>query len=541
MDFLAVLNEIDNFIWGPPLLVLLVGTGILLTIRLHLLQIFKLPKALSLIFRAQNAGSGDIDSFKALCTALSATVGTGNIVGVATAIHAGGPGALFWMWMAAFFGMATKYAEGLLAVKYRETDEKGEIAGGPMYYIKNGMGEKYKWLGGLFAFFGVLVAYFGIGTFAQVNSIVDITKMTIGLDPVWTGAILTIFVAAITIGGLQSIAAAASRIVPAMAFIYFLSTIGVLLVFADKVPAAVSMIFESAFTTTAATGGFLGATVMMAMKNGVARGVFSNESGLGSAPIVAAAAKTKWPAEQGLISMTGTFIDTIVICTLTGLTLVVTGVWCGMENGAALTNAAFTSAFPVFGGYMLLIGLVLFAFTTILGWNYYGERCMIYLVGTKGVLPYRLVFILLVASGAFLKLEAIWILADIVNGLAEGLGEGFDLLFRRKAPERHADGCRRLLRRLPHRRQDVRWLKRPRTAGAARRNSEAHEVEPYEQRLVVDTLNGDIEIARQPARERAVELHARNLSEPREEMIAPRLQERALLVKLRLCDGGRKA
>ena len=371
MDFLAVLNEIDNFIWGPPLLVLLVGTGILLTIRLHLLQIFKLPKALSLIFRAQNAGSGDIDSFKALCTALSATVGTGNIVGVATAIHAGGPGALFWMWMAAFFGMATKYAEGLLAVKYRETDEKGEIAGGPMYYIKNGMGEKYKWLGGLFAFFGVLVAYFGIGTFAQVNSIVDITKMTIGLDPVWTGAILTIFVAAITIGGLQSIAAAASRIVPAM----------------------------------------------MAMRNGVARGVFSNESGLGSAPIVAAAAKTKWPAEQGLISMTGTFIDTIIICTLTGLTLVVTGVWCGMENGAALTNAAFTSAFPVFGGYMLLIGLVLFAFTTILGWNYYGERCMIYLVGTKGVLPYRLVFILLVASGAFLKLEAIWILADIVNGL----------------------------------------------------------------------------------------------------------------------------
>jgi len=416
MDFLTVLNEIDNFIWGPPLLVLLVGTGILLTIRLHLLQIFKLPKALSLIFRAQNAGSGDIDSFKALCTALSATVGTGNIVGVATAIHAGGPGALFWMWMAAFFGMATKYAEGLLAVKYRETDEKGEIAGGPMYYIKNGMGKKYKWLGGLFAFFGVLVAYFGIGTFAQVNSIVDITKMTIGLDPVWTGAILTIFVAAITIGGLQSIAAAASRIVPAMAFIYFLSTIGVLLVFADKVPAAVSMIFESAFTTTAATGGFLGATVMMAMRNGVARGGFSNESGLGSAPIVAAA-KTKWPAEQGLISMTGTFIDTIIICTLTGLTLVVTGVWCGMENGAALTNAAFTSAFPVFGGYMLLIGLVLFAFTTILGWNYYGERCMIYLVGTKGVLPYRLVFILLIASGAFLKLEAIWILADIVNGL----------------------------------------------------------------------------------------------------------------------------
>ncbi len=417
MDYLAILNEIDSFIWGPPLLVLLVGTGILLTVRLNLLQVFKLPKALNLIFRAQNAGSGDIDSFKALCTALSATVGTGNIVGVATAIHAGGPGALFWMWMAAFFGMATKYAEGLLAVKYRETDEKGEIAGGPMYYIKNGMGEKYKWLGTLFAVFGVGVAYFGIGTFAQVNAIVDITKMTLGVDPVWTAVILTILVAAITIGGLQSIASAASKIVPAMAVIYLICTTGVLIVFAEEVPAAVALILEAAFTPTAAAGGFLGATVMMAVRNGVARGVFSNESGLGSAPIVAAAAKTKWPAEQGLISMTGTFIDTIIICTLTGLTLVVTGAWNGPENGAALTNAAFTAAFPAFGGYMLMVGLVLFAFTTILGWNYYGERCMIYLVGVKGVLPYRLIFILLVASGAFLKLEAIWVLADIVNGL----------------------------------------------------------------------------------------------------------------------------
>ena len=417
MDFVALLNEIDSFIWGPPLLILLVGTGIWLTIRLQLLQIFRLPEALGLIFKAKNAGHGDIDSFKALCTALSATVGTGNIVGVATAIHAGGPGEIFWMWMAAFFGMARKYAEVVLAVKYRETDEKGDIAGGPMYYIKNGMGEKYKWLGTLFAIFGVGVAYFGIGTFAQVNAIVDITKMTIGVDPMWTAAVLTIFVAAITLGGLQSIAAAASKIVPAMAVIYFLSTIGVLIVFADQVPAAVMTIIESAFTPTAAAGGFLGATVMMAIRNGVARGVFSNESGLGSAPIVAAAAKTKWPAEQGLISMTGTFIDTIIICTLTGLTLVVTCAWCGRENGAALTNVAFPSAFPAFGGYMLMVGLVLFAFTTILGWNYYGERCVIYLMGVKGVLPYRVIFILLIASGAFLKLEAIWILADIVNGL----------------------------------------------------------------------------------------------------------------------------
>jgi AGCS family alanine or glycine:cation symporter len=417
MDVMSVLNTVDSFIWGPPLLVLLVGTGILLTVRLQFLQVFRLPKALRLIFRAQNSGSGDIDSFKALCTALSATVGTGNIVGVATAIAAGGPGAIFWMWMAAFFGMATKYAEGLLAVKYREVDSKGEIAGGPMFYIKNGMGPQYKWLGSLFAVFGVLVAFFGIGTFAQVNSIVDITRMTIGLDPMWTAVILTVLVAAITLGGLKSIAAAASKIVPLMAVIYFVSTVGVLIYFADRIPAAVETIISSAFTGTAAAGGFLGATVLLAMRNGIARGVFSNESGLGSAPIVAAAAKTKWPAEQGLISMTGTFIDTIIICTLTGLTIVVSGEWLNGLNGAALTNAAFTDAFPVFGGYMLMIGLVLFAFTTILGWNYYGERCVIYLAGTRGVLPYRIIFICLVASGAFLKLEAIWVLADIVNGL----------------------------------------------------------------------------------------------------------------------------
>ena len=417
MDVMSVLNTVDSFIWGPPLLVLLVGTGILLTVRLQLLQVFRLPKALRLIFKAQNSGSGDIDSFKALCTALSATVGTGNIVGVATAIAAGGPGAIFWMWMAAFFGMATKYAEGLLAVKYREVDSKGEIAGGPMFYIKNGMGPQYKWLGTLFAVFGVLVAFFGIGTFAQVNSIVDITRMTIGLDPMWTAVILTVLVAAITLGGLKSIAAAASKIVPLMAVIYFVSTVGVLIYFADRIPAAVETIISSAFNGTAAAGGFLGATVLLAMRNGIARGVFSNESGLGSAPIVAAAAKTKWPAEQGLISMTGTFIDTIIICTLTGLTIVVSGEWLNGLNGAALTNAAFTDAFPTFGGYMLMIGLVLFAFTTILGWNYYGERCVIYLAGTRGVLPYRIIFICLVASGAFLKLEAIWVLADIVNGL----------------------------------------------------------------------------------------------------------------------------
>lgn len=414
---LEVLNAIDSFIWGPPLLILLVGTGILLTCRLKLLQVFKLKKALSLIFSAKNNGDGDINSFKALCTALAATVGTGNIVGVATAVHAGGPGALFWMWMAAFFGMATKYAEGLLAVKYREVDKNGNIAGGPMYYIKNGLGEKWKPLGTLFAVFGVLVAFFGIGTFAQVNSIVEITKLTVGLPVEYTAVALTLVVAAVTIGGLQSIATVASKIVPGMAVLYFVITVAVLAVFYDQVPAAIGLVLESAFTPTAATGGFLGATVMMAMRNGVARGVFSNESGLGSAPIAAAAAKTKWPAEQGLISMTGTFIDTIIICTLTGLTLIVTSQWSTGLNGAELTNAAFSAAFPAVGGYFLMVSLVLFAFTTILGWNYYGERCAEYLGGVKVILPYRIVFICLVACGAFLQLDAIWILADIVNGL----------------------------------------------------------------------------------------------------------------------------
>ena len=414
---LETLNAIDSFVWGPPLLVLLVGTGILLTFRLQLLQVFKLPQALGLIFSAKNDGSGDVNSFKALCTALAATVGTGNIVGVATAIKAGGPGALLWMWIAAFFGMATKYAECLLAVKYRTVDANGNISGGPMYYIENGLGKKYKPLAVMFAAFGVLCAYFGIGTFAQVNSIVEITQISAGIPVIYTGIALTVVVAAVTIGGLKSIATVASKVVPGMAVLYFFTTVGIMIVFADQVPNAIATVINSAFNATAAQGGFLGATVMLAMRSGVARGVFSNESGLGSAPIVAAAAKTKWAAEQGLISMTGTFIDTIIICTLTGLSLVVTGVWCGDLNGAAMTESAFTMAFPAFGSLLLLVGLVLFAFTTILGWNYYGERCVEYLLGVKAILPYRIIFILLIACGPFLKLEEIWVLADIVNGL----------------------------------------------------------------------------------------------------------------------------
>ena len=414
---LDLLNSIDAFVWGPPLLILLVGTGVLLTVKLRLLQVCSLGRALKLIFSAKNDGTGDVNSFKALCTALAATVGTGNIVGVATAIKAGGPGALFWMWIAAFFGMATKYSECLLAVKYRTVDANGNISGGPMYYIEKGLGEKYKPLAVIFAVFAIMCAFFGIGTFAQVNSIVEITRISAGVPVEYTGIVLTVLAAVVTIGGLKSIATVASKVVPFMAVLYFLTTVGILILFADKVPGAVATVLDSAFNPTAAAGGFLGATVMMALRNGVARGVFSNESGLGSAPIVAAAARTKWPAEQGLISMTGTFIDTIIICTLTGLTLVVTGVWQGDLNGAAMTEQAFTMGFAAFGSKLLLVGLVLFAFTTILGWNYYGERCVEYLLGVKAILPYRIIFIMLIACGPFLKLEEIWVLADIVNGL----------------------------------------------------------------------------------------------------------------------------
>ena len=416
-EVIALLNTIDTFVWGPPLLVLLVGTGIWLSIRLKLLQVFKLGDALKLIFFAKNDGHGDVNSFKALCTALAATVGTGNIVGVATAIKAGGPGALFWMWMAAFFGMATKYAECLLAVKYRTVDANGNISGGPMYYIEKGLGRQYRPLAIFFAVAGTICACFGSGTFTQVNAIVEITNAGAQIPVLYTSIALTVLVAVITLGGLKSIAVVADKIVPFMAALYVITTMAILFMFRDALPGAIAMVLHDAFTGTAATGGFLGATMMFAMRNGIARGLFSNESGLGSAPIVAAAAKTKWPAEQGLISMTGTFIDTIIICTMTGLTIIVSGVWSGDLNGAAMTQSAFTMVFPVLGNMLLMIGLVLFAFTTILGWNYYGERCIAYLLGVKAIIPYRLFFIAMVACGAFLKLEMIWIIADIANGL----------------------------------------------------------------------------------------------------------------------------
>ncbi len=414
---LSILNKIDTFLWGAPLIILLIGTGIYLTIRLGFLQVFKLPLALKLIFKAENKGKGEVSSFKSLCVALAATVGTGNIVGVATAVKMGGPGALFWMWVAAFFGMATKYAEGLLAIKYRSVDKNRNISGGPMYYIRKGMGEKYKPLAIFFAFATMLVAFFGIGTFPQVNAIIDSVNISFGVPKLVTNIILTIIVGSIIFGGLKNIAKVTSKLIPFMAIFYIGISFVIICMNITSVPDAIRLIVKDAFTGSAAVGGFAGSTIMMAMQSGVARGIFSNEAGLGSAPIAAAAAKTHYPSEQGLISMTGTFIDTIIVCSMTGLVLVLTGVWSGEYSGAAMTSAAFVQGFGNFGSILLTLSLVLFAFTTILGWNYYGERACVYLFGVKGITPYRVIFIMMIALGVFLKLDVIWILADIVNGL----------------------------------------------------------------------------------------------------------------------------
>ena len=413
---LNLLKELDALVWGPPLLILLVGTGIYLTLRLGLLQILRLPKAFQLIF-TKDKGHGDVSSFAALCTALAATVGTGNIIGVATAIKVGGPGALFWMWVAAFFGMATKYAEGLLAIKYRTKDNHSAVAGGPMHYILLGMGEKWRPLAIFFAVAGVLVALLGIGTFTQVNSITESVQNTASIDPTITALVLSIFVGIAVFGGLKSISKVSTTVVPFMAIVYILGTLTVIFFNIDKVPATLSLVLTSAFSPIAAVGGFAGASVRMAIQNGVARGVFSNESGLGSAPIAAAAAKTNEPVEQGLISMTGTFIDTLIICTLTGLTILVTGVWNGNLDGVALTQSAFSTVFSYFGPALLTIFLVLFAFTTILGWNYYGERCFEFLFGVRFIWLYRVVFVAMVLLGGFIELDMVWVIADIVNAL----------------------------------------------------------------------------------------------------------------------------
>lgn len=415
---LELMQNINNFVWGPPLLLLLVGTGVYFTLRLGVFQVSKLPTAFRLIFSSDQSGQGDVSSFAALCTALAATVGTGNIVGVATAITTGGPGALFWMWVAAFFGMATKYAEGFLAIKYRTKDANGQAAGGPMHYITLGMGQKWKPLAIFFAISGVLVALLGMGTFSQVNSIASSMSASFGLAPQLVSIVTAISIAFFIFGGIEKISDISTKIVPFMAILYILASVTVLALHWEQLLPTLALVFKSAFTPAAAVGGFTGATVQQAIQRGIARGVFSNESGLGSAPIAAAAAKSDNPVEQGLISMTGTFIDTLIICTLTGLTILVTGQW-SVEGlaGAPLTQAAFSTVFGQPGALALTISLVLFAYTTILGWSYYGERCIEFLFGTKSILPYRLVFVTMVALGGFLKLDLIWTIADIVNGL----------------------------------------------------------------------------------------------------------------------------
>ncbi|AVM60376.1 sodium:alanine symporter family protein [Haemophilus sp. oral taxon 036] len=417
MTIESILSAIDSFIWGAPLLILLSGTGLYLTLRLGFIQVRYLPRALGYLFKKDKGGKGDVSSFAALCTALAATIGTGNIVGVATAVQAGGPGAIFWMWLVALLGMATKYAECLLAVKYRVRDKNGFMAGGPMYYIERGLG--IKWLAKLFALFGVMVAFFGIGTFPQVNAITHAMQDTFNIPVLVTAIIVTLLVGLIILGGVKRIATASSVIVPFMAILYVTTSLVIILLNIEKVPDAISLIIYSAFDPQAALGGVVGFTVMKAIQSGVARGIFSNESGLGSAPIAAAAAQTREPVRQGLISMTGTFLDTIIVCTMTGIVLVLTGAWNNPElAGATVTNYAFAQGLGTsIGATIVTVGLLFFAFTTILGWCYYGERCFVYLVGIRGVKLYRLAYIVLVGLGSFLHLNLIWIISDIVNGL----------------------------------------------------------------------------------------------------------------------------
>lgn len=432
----AVLTRIDDLVWGLPLIILILVTGIFLTVRLKGVQMAHLGKALKYMIKNEEGGEGEVTSFGAFCTALSATIGTGNIVGVATALVVGGPGALFWMWIAAFFGMATKYAEGVLAVKYRVVDATGHALGGPFYYIENGMGVKWKWLAKLFAFFGILVGLLGIGTFTQVNGIasavnnffdpgnawaVELFGRTYSWTVVITGLILTFCVGLVVIGGIKRIAKVSEVVVPFMAIIYIGTCLIILVTNITQVPAALADIVASAFGARAVAGGALGA-IMVAMQKGIARGIFSNEAGLGSAPIAAAAAQTKEPVRQGLVSMTGTFIDTIVVCSMTGICIVLTGAWDMGLEGVAVTTRAFEMGLPFpskVASFILMLCLVFFAFTTILGWDYYSERCIEYISGGKqrAVQIFRWLYILAVFIGPFMTVSAVWTIADICNAL----------------------------------------------------------------------------------------------------------------------------
>lgn len=412
----AMLNALNAIVWGKGMLVLILGTGLFIMVRLHGLPLRKIGYGFRQLFAGRRGnGEGDITPFNALMTSLSATIGTGNIAGVATAIGLGGPGALFWMWCSALVGMATKYAEAVCAVHYRETDEDGRHVGGPMYYIKNGLGPKWAWLAVLFAFFG-MVAGFGIGNTVQANSVANAMHNTFGIDKWLTGIILMVLVGLVLIGGIKRIAEVAGTLVPFMAISYLLAGLVVLGLNFSALPAAFALVMESAFTPVAAQGGFAGAAVAMAIHFGIARGVFSNEAGLGSAPIAHAAAETDSPVRQGVVAMLGTFIDTLVVCSITGLAIVVTGAWSGEAKGVAMSQAAFASVIP-WGDVIISIGLIMFAFTTILGWSYYGERCTEFLFGVKLIMPFRLLWVLAIYAGVSMELNVVWILADTLNAL----------------------------------------------------------------------------------------------------------------------------
>jgi AGCS family alanine or glycine:cation symporter len=395
---------------------LLLGTGIFLTIGLKGMTISHIPYAFKQLFKGrQGSGDGEISPFNALMTSLSSTIGMGNIAGVATAIGLGGPGALFWMWCAAFVGMATKYAEAVLAVNYRETDEAGRKVGGPMYYIKNGLGDKWKWLGGAFALFGSL-AGFGLANTVQSNAVSQVLETNFNVPTVVSGMVMAVLVGGVLLGGIKRIASVAGKLVPFMAALYMTATFLILVMNAPAIPAAIILVVDSAFNGAAATGGFAGATLMLALRMGIARGIFSNEAGLGSAPIAHAAAETNSPVRQGTIAMLGTFIDTLVICTMTGLVLIVTGVWSGEPQGAAMTLAAFTGALP-YGDIILSLCVALFAFTTMLGWSYYGERCAEFLLGTRVITPFRVLWVIGIFVGTQMSLELVWKMTDALNGL----------------------------------------------------------------------------------------------------------------------------
>ncbi|WP_242467705.1 alanine/glycine:cation symporter family protein [Thiocapsa imhoffii] len=410
-------NVINGWVWGPPMIILIIGTGLYLSIGLRGISIVRIGYAFRMMWQGRrNQGEGDITPFNALMTSLAATIGTGNIAGVATAIAIGGPGALFWMWITALVGMATKYAEALLAMRYREVDERGDHVGGPMYYIKNGLGKNWIWLGTAFAIFGGL-AGFGIGNTVQANSVAHALNSEFGIPELTTGLVIAALVGLVLIGGIRWIAEVAGKLVPFMAIAYVFGGLVVIALNITEVPAALSLIVTEAFTPTAGVGGFAGASIMLAIQMGVARGIFSNEAGLGSAPIAHAAASSNSPVEQGTVAMLGTFIDTIIVCTITGLVIVMSGAWSSGETGAGLSALAFSSELPGFGGYVVSLGLALFAFTTILGWAVYGERCVEYLFGVHSIIPFRFLWVLVVPIGAIVELDFIWLVADTLNAL----------------------------------------------------------------------------------------------------------------------------